>query len=46
LTYFQDAEQQPVPRMKVPASWDDIRPYCEGAAERLTRRLSGLDLQN
>lgn len=42
LAYFEDAEQQPMPRMLVGAQWHDVRAYCEAAARRLARRLSGL----
>jgi predicted nucleotidyltransferase component of viral defense system len=42
LAYFKDAEQQPMPRMLVPLQWEDVRLYCEDAARRLVRRLSGL----
>lgn len=42
LTYFADAEQQPMPRMYQATSWEDVRRYCEEAAQRLARRLSGL----
>lgn len=43
LAYFEDAEQQPMPRLFVKVRWPDVRRYCEGAARRLARRLSGLD---
>ncbi len=42
LAYFEDAEQQPMPRMLMPVDWADVRSYCETAALRLARRLSGL----
>ena len=42
LAYFEDAEQQPMPRLLVPTDWADVRSYCEDAARRLARRLSGL----
>ncbi len=42
LAYFEDAEQQPMPRLLAPTDWADVRSYCEDAARRLTRRLSGL----
>lgn len=42
LAYFEDAEQQPMPRMLVNASWVDVKTYCEAAARRLTRHMSGL----
>ena len=42
LAYFEDAEQQPMPRMLVPVTWKDVRIYCEKASRNLTRRLSGL----
>lgn len=41
LAYFEDAERQPVPRLLTPVEWADVRAYCEAAARRLTRRLSG-----
>ena len=43
LAYFEDAEQQPMPRLLQPVRWVDVRAYCEAAARRLARRLSGLD---
>jgi len=43
LAYFEDAEQQPMPRMLVPLEWADVRAYCEATAHQLARRLSGLD---
>ena len=42
LAYFEDAEQQPLPRMLIPVVWKDIRIYCEEASRNLARRLSGL----
>jgi predicted nucleotidyltransferase component of viral defense system len=42
LAYFEDAEQQPMPRMLVPVQWQEVRTYCEDTAQRLGRRLSGL----
>jgi hypothetical protein len=42
LAYFEDAEQQPMPRLLTPVRWADVRTYCEAAARRLARRLSGL----
>ena len=43
LAYFEDAEPQPMPRLLTPVEWADVRAYCEAAARRLTRRLSGLE---
>jgi predicted nucleotidyltransferase component of viral defense system len=43
LAYFEDAEQQPMPRMLSEVQWQDVRMYCEQTALRLTRRLSGLE---
>jgi predicted nucleotidyltransferase component of viral defense system len=43
LAYFEDAEAQPLPRMLVSIQWSDVRCYCESAARRLARRLSGLE---
>jgi hypothetical protein len=43
LAYYEDAEQQPMPKMLAPVGWTDVRAYCETAARRLTRRLSGLE---
>jgi hypothetical protein len=43
LAYFEDAEQQPMPRLLTRVRWSDVRAYCEAAACRLARRLSGLD---
>lgn len=42
LAYFEDAEQQPMPRLIKSVRWADVRAYCEAAARQLTRRLSGL----
>ncbi len=46
LAYFEDAERQPVPRMLTPVEWADVRAYCEAAARRLARHLSGLARSN
>ena len=43
LAYFEDAEQQPMPELLTPVRWSDVGAYCEAAARRLARRLSGLD---
>ena len=43
LAYFEDAEPQPMPRLLTPVEWVDVRAYCEAAACRLARRLSGLE---
>lgn len=43
LTYFEDAEQQPMPRLLTPVQWPDVRAYCERTVRHLARRLSGLD---
>lgn len=43
LTYFEDAEQQPMPRMLTPVAWEDVRIYCEEASRNLAKRLSGLN---
>jgi hypothetical protein len=37
-----DAEPQPMPRLLQPVGWADVRAYCEAAARRLARGLSGL----
>jgi hypothetical protein len=42
LAYFDDAEQQPMPRLLTPVHWADVQAYCEAAARDLARRLSGL----
>ena len=42
LAYFEDAEQQPMPKVLVPVRWKDVRAYCEEASRNMTRRLSGL----
>jgi len=41
--YEEDAERMPMPRLLTPVRWADVRAYCESAARRLARRLSGLD---
>jgi predicted nucleotidyltransferase component of viral defense system len=43
LAYFDDAETQPMPRMLVSLKWSEVRQYCESAARRLARQLSGLE---
>lgn len=43
LAYFDDAEQQPMPRMFFPVKWKDVKEYCRQAARSLARRLSGLE---
>lgn len=42
LAYFEDAESQPMPRLLRPVKWNEVRRYCESAAMRWARRLSGL----
>lgn len=42
LVYFDDAEQQPMPRMLRSVDWSDVRAYSQDSARRLTRQLSGL----
>lgn len=43
LAYFEDAEQQPMPRMLQAVNWKDVKGYCQAAARALARRLSGLE---
>lgn len=43
LAYFEDAEQQPIPRMYREIRWKDVKLYCQAAARHLTRHLAGLD---
>lgn len=43
LSYFEDAEQEPMPRMLIPIEWQAVRDYCEDASKKMVRRLSGLD---
>jgi predicted nucleotidyltransferase component of viral defense system len=43
LAYFEDAEQQPMPRMLQTVKWPDVKGYCQAAARALARRLSGLE---
>ena len=31
-----------MPQLLIPVRWSDVRAYCEDAARRLARRLSGL----
>jgi predicted nucleotidyltransferase component of viral defense system len=42
LTYFEDAEQQPMPQMYDEISWEKVKAYCQVATRDLARRLSGL----
>jgi predicted nucleotidyltransferase component of viral defense system len=42
LAYFEDAESQPMPRVLQPVKWMEVRRYCEAAARKWARRLSGL----
>ena len=43
LSYFGEAEQQPMPKMLQSVAWSDVKAYCVDAANQLTRRLSRLD---
>lgn len=43
LTYFADAEQQPMPVLFHAVDWNDVKKYCQDAARNLIRCLSGLD---
>jgi hypothetical protein len=40
---FYEAEQVPMPTMLALVDWGEVRRYCEAAASRLARRLSGLN---
>jgi hypothetical protein len=42
LVYFADAEQQPMPQMRIPVQWEDVRANFQEASVELGRRLSGL----
>ncbi|MFQ5435385.1 MAG: nucleotidyl transferase AbiEii/AbiGii toxin family protein [Anaerolineae bacterium] len=42
LAYFEDAEQQPMPRMFHDVRWQDVKAYCQAAARKLARDLTGL----
>ncbi len=42
LAYFEDAEQQPMPRLLRPVQWAEVRAYCETAARTLARSSCGL----
>ena len=35
LTYFRDAEQQPMPDMLVPLTWDEVRTFFVEETPRL-----------
>jgi hypothetical protein len=43
LSYFEDAEQQPMPQMYDQIRWADVKAYCQTAARKLARDLAGLD---
>lgn len=43
LVYFEDAEQQPMPKLLKPIRWPDVKKYCETAVRQFTRRFSQLD---
>ena len=43
VDFFEDAEPQPMPRLLTSVEWADVRAYCEAAARRLARHLSGLE---
>ncbi|MFQ5769354.1 MAG: nucleotidyl transferase AbiEii/AbiGii toxin family protein [bacterium] len=43
LTYFEDAEQQPMPKMLISIEWNDVKNYCTTVARQLTRKLSSLE---
>jgi len=42
LTYFDDAENQPMPKMLARVKWEDVKAYCWDSVRKLTRRSSGL----
>ncbi len=41
LAYFQDAEDDPMPRMLTPLKWADVRRFFEAEVRRLMRASSG-----
>ncbi len=43
LTYFDDAESDPMPNLNFAASWQEIKAYFRREAPRLARKLLGLD---
>jgi hypothetical protein len=43
LAYFEDAEQQPMPRMYHEVRWENVKAYCQAAARKLARGLAGLN---
>lgn len=41
LTYFEDAEDDPLPQMLAPLEWADVRHFFEAEVRRLMRHLLG-----
>jgi len=39
LTYFEDAEPDPMPEMLVPLDWEEVKRFFEGEVRRLMREL-------
>lgn len=44
LTYFAEAENDPMPTLLFDATWEDIKKYFRTEVPRIARRLIGLDL--
>ena len=43
LIYFEDAEQDPMPRLHFEADWPQVKNFFEEEVPRITKRLLGLD---
>ena len=41
LTYFEDAEQEPMPDMLIPLAWDDVRQFFCREIPPLLGRFEG-----
>ncbi len=39
LSYFEDAEPDPMPQMLVPCRWQDVKRFFEGEVRRLMQEL-------
>jgi len=39
VSYFEDAEPEPMPQMLVPCRWQDVKRFFEGEVRRLMEEL-------
>ena len=43
MTYFDDADKDPMPPLLFQASWEDIKKFFQEETKKIARELLGLD---